>query len=122
MINYKAEISKRNLIAYKGKQPSIELVTQCLEKSGLTRQSFEIAYGIVIKTIQRYQRGLRGMPVKYWHIFYEFDTLDKFYSTFVVKQKRKQKKVEKEQKKNEPEISSTNKAIIDAIRERFSQR
>lgn len=116
---YKKELYERNIVRYKGKPPSKELVTECMNKAGMRRETFEIAYGIVKKTLERYQKGLRGLPVIYWHIFYEFDTLEKFYSTFMIKTKRKARKVADEQVPVTPKISDTNKALIDAFKKRF---
>ena len=116
---YHRELRERNLVRYKGKPPSSELVTECMNKAGLRRETFEIAYGIVKKTLERYQNGSRGLPVVYWHIFYEFDNLEKFYSTFIIKTKRKARKVEEKPETVAPTISETNKALIDAFKRRF---
>lgn len=115
--SYKKQLRENALIKYKGTPPSIELVKAVLEKSKLSLTSFEITYGIVIKTITRYVLGQRGMPAVYWHIFYEFDNLEKFYSTFKVRKKREAKK---EEQKPNPVISQTNKSIIDAYRRKFN--
>lgn len=116
---YKQELREKNLVRYKGTPPSIELVNKCIEQSKLSRRSFELTYGIVEKTIERYQNGLRDLPTIYWHIFYEFNNLEKFYSNFKVKIKR-EKKIEEQ--KATPVISQTNKSLIDAYRAKLSQR
>jgi hypothetical protein len=115
---FKRELRESNLKKYKGIPPSIELVKKTIEKSNLSRRSFEITYGIVEKTIERYIIGLRGMPMYYWHIFYEFDNLEKFYSNFKGKKKRKAKEVVQ---KVTPIIAETNKSIIDAYRTRINK-
>lgn len=114
---FKQELRVSNLKRYKGKMPPVELVLKCIKSSGLSRLSFEITYGIVEKTIQRYQKGLRGMPVYYWHIFYEFDNLEKFYANFRVRKKREKK----EPVKPIPTIAETNKSLIDAYRAKFNK-
>lgn len=115
------EIEEKNLIKYKGKPPSMEVVNACVEKAGLKyRYHFEKIYGIPEKTIERYDKGLRSMPVRYWHIFYEFDTLDKFYATFKIRKKRQVKEIAK--REVQQVISSTNQSIIDAFRGKLNQR
>jgi hypothetical protein len=115
---FKRELRESNLVKYKGKPPSIELVSKCIESSGLSRRSFEITYGIVEKTLQWYRKGDRGLPIYYWHIFYEFDNLEKFYSNFKVKKKRKAKEVVQ---KVTPVIAQTNKNLIDELRQKLSK-
>lgn len=113
------ELRESNLIRYKGVMPSMEMVNEAVRKSKLTRNSFEITYGIVKKTIERYQYGFRGLPVVYWHIFYEYDNLEKFYNTFKLKRKRMRKK-DNEKVRVLP-IAENNKTLIDAYRARVSQ-
>lgn len=115
--SYKRQLREKNLIKYKGTPPSIEKVKELISRSKLSRTTFEITYGIVEKTLFWYIRGERGLPAIYWHIFYEFDNLEKFYANFKVRKKREQKK--QEQKEN-PVISQTNKSLIDAYRAKFS--
>lgn len=127
MKTFKQQLRDYNLIHYKGKQPSRELVKSILEKSGLSYTSFYKIYGLADKTIERYLNGLREMPVKYWHIFYEFDHLEVFYSKFNLRHKRelrlkKTKEEPKEESEPEINISSQNKSIINAYRERLNQR
>jgi hypothetical protein len=115
---FKRELRESNLVKYKGVPPNIELVKKTIEKSNLSRRSFEITYGIVEKTIERYLDNLRGMPMYYWHIFYEFDNLEKFYTNFKGKKKRKSNQVIE---KPPPVIAQTNKSIIDAYRTRINK-
>lgn len=105
---------------YKGVPPSVDIVRKCVDDSGMSRRSFELVYGIVEKSIQRYYKGQRSLPVCYWHIFYEFNNLDNFYTNFTKKKKREKKKVEVQQPKPVPVISESNKSIIDAFRKRLS--
>lgn len=114
---YKQHLREKSLVKYKGIPPSKELVSSIIETSGLSRRSFEITYGIVGKTLERYITGERGLPTIYWHIFYEFNNLEKFYSNFIRAEKKKTKeKVIQEIK--ETVIPKTNKSIIDAYRAR----
>jgi hypothetical protein len=124
LLPFKKQIREKNLIKYKGKPPSMELINSCVAKMAegrklFGRTTFERIYGIPLKTIERYYKGLRGMPLDYWHIFYEFDDLEKFYATFKLKKKRD---IKKEVHKELPAIALKNKSIIDAYRERINQR
>lgn len=114
------ELRESNLVRYKGVSPSIDKVNEVIKKSNLTRNSFEITFGIVLKTIERYVYGYRGLPVVYWHIFYEFDNLEKFYDTFKVKKRR----IRKNKKEELPPIQTpeNNKNLIDAYRTRIGQQ
>lgn len=116
--SYKKELSDKSLIKYKGKPPSIELVQKVLKDSELSKDRFETVYGLPDKTLERYILGHRGLPTVYWHIFYEFNNLEKFYRNFKAKNEREKK----ESKKSAPVIAETNKNLIDAIRARISQR
>lgn len=115
----KERLREFNLVKYMGKMPTPELIMECMKKSGLSRRSFEITYGIPLKTIEKYIDGQRPFPVVHWHIFYEFDNLEKFYSNFIIKERRKKKEVVK---KEEPVISESNKLLIDAFKERLNKR
>lgn len=120
MINlpYKKQLSNLSLIKYKGKAPSVEKVKEILKQSGLSKDRFEIVYGIADKTIERYVLGHRGLPVSCWHIFYEFDHLEKFYATFNTKRIKQIKETSK--KIDAPHIAEKNKSLIDAYRRKFS--
>lgn len=98
--------------------PPIDLVKKIIEQSKLSRRSFEITYGIVEKTLERYIKGDRGLPPYYWHIFYEFNNLEKFYSNFKAKKKRKAREVVENVT---PTIAETNKNLIDAYRARINK-
>lgn len=116
--SYKRQLREKSLIKYKGLPPSIEKVKEIISQSKLSRAAFELTYGIVDKTLFWYIRGERNLPAIYWHIFYEFDNLEKFYANFNVRVKREKKK---EEKKERPVIAETNKSILDAYRERFNK-
>lgn len=121
MIPFSKQIRNNNLIKYKGKPPTIELIDECVKKSGVRwRYKFERIYGITEKSIERYAKGLRPLPLVYWHIFYEYDNLEKFYATFKIRKKREVK--EKAKQETASIIASTNKNIIDAYRARINQR
>lgn len=114
---YYRALYRRNLIEYKGKPPSIELINKRVKQANVPRERFEIIYDIPLKTILRYKKGVRGFPPVYWHIIYEFDTLDKFYVNFNLKFKRKSKtEPPKKVKEEAPAIANNNKSLIDAYR------
>lgn len=115
---FKQELRESNLVRYKGVVPPIMLIKSTIEKSNLSRRSFEITYGIVEKTLERYITGKRGLPIYYWHIFYEFNNLEKFYTNF---RKKKKQKVKELVEKATPVIAQTNKSIIDAYRTRINK-
>lgn len=116
--SYRKELSEKNLIKYKGKAPSVELVVNILKESELSKDRFELIYGLPEKTLERYILGKRGMPDVYWHIFYEFNNLEKFYRNFKVKKVQKKKEVVSPS----PTIADNNKSIIDAYRAKFGSR
>ena len=115
---FKQQLIESNLIRYNGKPPTIEKVKEVLAQSNLSKDAFEITYGIVDKTLERYILGKRGMPTIYWHIFYEFNNLEKFYANFRTKRIKKVK----EEIKAPPTIAENNKSLIDAYRNKLSQR
>lgn len=116
---FKQDLREKNLVRYKGIPPSVDMVKKTIEQSKLSRRSFEITYGIVGKTLERYMSGARELPTVYWHIFYEFNSLEKFYTNFMKTQTKKVKeKVKKEIK--EIIIPQSNKSIIDAYRARVN--
>lgn len=115
---YKQELREKSLIKYKGVPPAIEKVKEVLKQSNLSQDAFEITYGIADKTLERYIGGKRGLPTVYWHIFYEFNNLEKFYRNFKAKKIQKQKEVVK----ITPPIAEKNKSLIDAYRTKFSGR
>lgn len=111
---YKQELREKSLIKYKGVPPSIEKVKEILKQSNLSQDAFEITYGIADKTIERYISGKRGLPTVYWHIFYEFNNLEKFYRNFKVSEKRSDKP------DNKP-IPIKNKILIDELRAKLTR-
>lgn len=115
---YKQELREKSLIKYKGKPPSIEKVKEILQQSNLSKDAFEITYGLADKTLERYIGGKRGLPTVYWHIFYEFNNLEKFYRNFRAKKIQKAKEVAK----TLPPIAEKNKSLIDAYRAKFGKR
>jgi len=125
MIPFRELICKQNLTKYKGIPPSHELVRKVIAKGNPAGRkqygniTFEKIYGITQKTIERYLLGHRGMPVHYWHIFYEFDNLEKFYATFKIRKKREAKEKAKQET---PVMVSKHKATLDAYREQFNKR
>lgn len=115
---FKRELRESNLVRYKGISPPIEKVKTVITQSNLSRRSFEITYGIVEKTLERYIAGKRGLPMYYWHIFYEFNNLEKFYRNFKTSKIKKVKEVVKET----PIIAEKNKSLIDAYRTKFGRQ
>ena len=118
--DYKDQLRMFSIRKYKGMPPPPELIRSILEKTGMAKYRFEIAYDIPHQTLQRYLDGLRHMPVEYWHIFYEFDNLEKFYSNFKVKSVRKKKDKKPVETPAQIIINEKNKSIIDAIRSRIT--
>lgn len=112
------ELREFNFIRYKGMPPSLDLIRKVIEKSRLKRQvRFERVWGIPKGTIRLYLNGHRELPLTYWHIFYDFDTISQKY----------RKKIKPLQKKRT--ISSTdasvlepNKAFIDDFKHKQSTR
>jgi len=96
------------------------LETSCQGNRRFGRTTFERVHGIALQTIERYAKGQRPMPCKYWHIFYEYGHLEKFYATFKLRKKREAK--EKVKQEVAAIVSKANKSLIDAYRERLNKR
>lgn len=122
---YTNELRQRNILAYKGVPPSLELIKSVIEKSKIRYvYRFEHVHGMTLNVIAKCfvdpkSRNYRPLNAVYWHIFYEYDRLDKFYANF----KRKKNKIKKQEViKTTPQlIAQTNKSIIDAIRSRVNK-
>lgn len=114
---FKQELRESNLVRYKGVVPPVSLIKSTIEKSNLSRRSFEITYGIVEKTLERYIFGKRGLPIYYWHIFYEFNNLEKFYANF----RKKKKRPKKIKQARIVKIPEKNKTLIDELRAKLSR-
>lgn len=99
---------------YQGIPPSQELIDKVIRKSGLKHATqFEIVWAIPTNTLTMVKQGGRYLPVKYWHIFYDFE--------FVVQKYRKIK----ENKNILPKkvtINITNKTSIDELKRQQSAK
>jgi hypothetical protein len=118
---YRPQVTKLyryNLRKYQGVPPSYELVRKVLKDSNLNCARFEFSFSIPITALQKYLMGERGLPAHYWHLFYEFGKLEKFYSNFRIKTPRKPKP--KVATPVQTLISDKHKSTIDAIRSRIT--
>lgn len=71
------ELAERNFCKYLV-PPSFELIDKVIRKSRLkTYTRFERTYNMAKESIKTYKKGRSPLPRKYWHLFYEFDTLRK---------------------------------------------
>jgi hypothetical protein len=103
------ELRKFNIIRYRGEQPTWDLVEKVIKKSGLKFMfKFEDVWGIPNQTLKRYKSGRMFLPAKYWHIFYDFELVNK---TQHIKLHKKNKSTKIHSQKGI--ISSINKNIID---------
>lgn len=101
------ELRKFNLKRYNGTPPSWELIEQVVKKSKLKRLAiFENVWEMPNDTLSLYKNSERGLPVKYWHIFYDFDLINQKYSKLHTKRQNSDKK---------PTILSTNKKLLNAF-------
>lgn len=72
-------LAERNFLKYID-PPSFELIEEVIRKSKLkTGTRFERYHNIAKDSIRSYKKG-KPFARKYWHIFYEYDTLRKEYS------------------------------------------
>jgi hypothetical protein len=101
------ELRRQNAVKYKATPPSWEVIQSAIEKSGLKRMViFEDVWGIPRGTLTLYKCGERVLPVRYWHIFYDFDTINQIYT----KSQKKSKPLQ-----NKTTILTTNKTLLDDI-------
>lgn len=119
---YYNALSRYNILKHKGRPPSVEFVNQVVKLAGISQHRFEHVYGFSDKAIMRYVNGTRGLPAVYWHIFYEFDTLDKFYINFNLTLRRVTPHSVRKVKKENPVIATNNKNLIDAYRATINKR
>lgn len=101
-----------NFIKYKATPPSWSLIESVLEESGIRGMyKFELIFGIVQQSLKLYKNGHRCLPVIYWHIFYDFETVrnnkNKVYKK--IKGTKKHTKTDT--------ILDTNKHILHGIRQ-----
>lgn len=100
-------LKEYNRIKYKGVAPSWELIQKVIKASGLKCQShFEMVWGIARKILTQVKNGDKSLPLRYWHIFYDFKKM---------RRAANQKPVAEKEKAN-VEILSKNKDIIDALK------
>lgn len=115
---------EHNVKKYKGQMPSWEIVQGVLDRSNMTMYRFEMVFDITKKTLQRYKNGDRGLPPVYWHLFYDYDNLDKFYRNFKKKKyskaSYKKNKEKAARQKKQVKVSSSNKMILDVFRNKLS--
>ena len=84
------ELRIYNLKKYNGITPSWDLIEQVVKKSGLKRLAiFEYVWEIPSDTLTLYKNGERGLPARYWHIFYDFDLINQKYSKLHTKRKKR---------------------------------
>lgn len=103
-------LRKYNLIRYKAVHPPQKLIEKVIKDSGLKFFSrFEIVWGIPKDVLTQVKRKKRGLPPKYWHIFYDFDIANQIYA----KERKQTKKASKQQT-----ILQTNKSVVDGLRNR----
>lgn len=91
MINFPKDpkqLRKFNLIRYNETPPSWELIERVVKKSKIKRMYlFEAVWGIPKGSLTLYKTGERILPVKYWHIFYDFELVNQIYSKLEKKNK-----------------------------------
>src|SRR5687767_12191504 len=59
-----------NLYKYKV-PPTVEMINQVVEASGLTDTKFEFVHDMYKRSIKQARRGYRQIPIQHWHLFYE---------------------------------------------------
>lgn len=102
-------LRKFNMIRYRSTPPSWELIEQVIEKSGLKMLArFEYAWLIPKDTLTLYKNGERGLPARYWHIFYDFNIVNQKYSKLNTKRTKEKKS---------HAILHTNKLIINGSKQ-----
>lgn len=95
---------------YKGIPPRVGLIEKVVKKSGLKFFArFENVWGMPAGTLKLVRYGLRELPAKFWHIFYDFDIANQMYG----KSDKKIKPLP-----NNGTILDTNKTLIDGLRNR----
>lgn len=78
---------------YKSIPPSTELMQNVIRKSKLKFLSrFEMVWGMPGNLLTMVINGRRGLPAKYWHIFYDFDAVNQIYANSDKKTKTLPKK------------------------------
>lgn len=109
---YSKELKINNFIRYGGIPPSWEMVAAVVKKSGLKRLvRFERVWQIPEGSLTLYNIGVRDLPIKYWHIFYDYDS-----AANMVK-KNKQEKTSPQAKSTT--ILTTNQYTINDIKQRL---
>lgn len=111
----KEEWKIRNIRAYKGKHPPLELVKKVMGKTGMGHRKFEIAFGMPDCTVKKFLYGMRVIPELYWHIFYEFNDLH-----WIAKKAKRQEKQTIAPEVKKKEVNLTNKSLIDEFRQRLN--
>lgn len=82
------QLRKFNMMRYGSVPPSWELIEKVVRKSGLKMLSkFEYAWLMPRSTLTWYKTGVKNLPAKYWHIFYEFEVVGQKYSKLKSKTK-----------------------------------
>lgn len=103
---------KRNYLAYRGQHPSIELVRDVMDRGNLkTPYQVELALGLADCTVKKFLLGMRPIPARYWHLFYEYDDI-----AWIAKHAKKKRKPVVKKKK----INLTNKSLIDEFRQKLT--
>ena len=96
-----------NIVKYNGRPPDRELILKTVKRSGLkSKVIFEAVWGMPRGTITLSINNYRDMPIRYWHIFYEYDVVYQLY--------KNQKKKKISNKNVTPLI--TNKQLVDGFR------
>lgn len=76
----RVQMERYNRVKYANMPPpSVELICEVLKKTGLSQYDFEMRFGMYENTIALVKMGNRNMPKAYWHIFYDYENLDKIY-------------------------------------------
>lgn len=107
-------LRKYNIMRYQGIPPSQDLIDKVVKKSGLKRYlTFETVWGIPAGTLTLVNIGERSLPVKYWHIFYDFEFVLQKYSKIKQKNNFLPKKTT---------ITPTSKTSIDELKRHQSSK
>jgi hypothetical protein len=120
----RVQMERYNRVKYANMPPpSVELIVDVLKKTGLSQYDFEMRFGMYENTIALVKMGNRNMPKAYWHVFYDYDNLDKIYKevTKCIKSALSGVKNKKQpNKKSKVIIPEANKNILDEFRARIS--
>jgi hypothetical protein len=122
----RVQMERYNRVKYANMPPpSVELIYEIVKKTGLSQYDFEMRFGMYENTIALVKMGNRNMPKAYWHVFYDYENLDKIYKEVTKCIKTKLYTIKKQIKTKKAKsiiVPIENKNILDGFRERLSSK